>query len=225
MKKLRSSPLELSSNLMGFSIVDVNNLTSFATELVLRHIQETLEEKFDSLDTAAKFIVENEFSRFKDKSARIFPQFLARKFVDYIERYGFLNIANCDFVTDEEGLGYENIYWRIVRGGSPSDVGQIHADKWFWELNEDFFPASHTRVKVWMPLIQDDENPSLTVLPGSHKKDFNYDYHIDSHGKKRPRFLPDSGNFHLVAAPVTVGKAIVFHDSLLHGGRSTSTYE
>jgi len=224
MAKLPSTPLELSSTPAGFSIVNTDDLTSIAASLVSLHIEETLGQKFDSLENAAQFVIENDFFRFKDKPARIFAKPLAAQFVDCLKSYRFLNAIVGDFVTDEEGLGYENIYWRIVRSNSPSDVGPIHADRWFWELSQAPFPTSYSRVKVWMPLIQDDENPSLMILPESQERQFNYKYHSDSFGKKKPIFLDDLVTSAMITAPVRVGEAIIFHDGLLHGGKATGKH-
>lgn len=221
MTKLLSSPLSLSANPSGYSIVDSTDLTSVASRLVLLHISEATNQKFDSLESAAEAIILNNFSKFKDKPARIFPKRIAEEFRRHLEHHRYVSTANEDFVTDEEGLGYENIYWRLVRKNSSSDVGPVHADRWFWELGESPFPNSHTRVKVWMPLIQDDESPSLMILPESQGKDFSYDYRLDSFGKKKPVFSDDLVTSEMISAPVRVGEAIVFHDSLLHGGKAT----
>lgn len=221
MKRLPSTPLSLSTNPSGYSIVDSTELTSVASSFVLQHISESTNHKFDSLESAAEAIVLNNFSKFKDKPARIFPQHIAKEFLRRLELHGYVTTTYGDFVTDEEALGYENIYWRLVRKNSSSDVGPVHADRWFWELGDTPFPNSHTRVKVWMPLIQDDENPSLMILPESQEKDFSYDYRLDSLGKKKPVFSDDLVTSGMISAPVRVGEAIIFNDSLLHGGKAT----
>ena len=57
-------------------------------------------------------------------------------------------------ISDEENLGYGNIYWRLVRPNEFSDIGPIHRDSWFWELNKNFprpnFPFQ--RIKVWIAI-------------------------------------------------------------------------
>jgi hypothetical protein len=223
MSKLPSSPLALSSTPSGFSIVDSTNLTLVASNMVVLHINEATNNNFDSIESAAKFIILNDFSIFKDKPGRILPKDIAKQFLKHLEEDGFINTKNGDFVTDEENLEYENIYWRLVRKNSPSDVGPIHADRWFWDLAGTSFPSSHTRIKVWIPLLQDDSNPSLQILPGSQKKKYSYGFTIDSFGKKKPTFKDVEIELAMIAAPVRVGEAIVFHDSLLHGGRTTSS--
>ncbi len=221
MSKLPSSPIALSSNAAGYTVVDTKELTELASNFVLAHICESTGQNLRSLETAAALIIDNYFVKFKDKPERIFPKNLASKFVSRLENYGFLDPEAGDFVTDEEQLGYENIYWRIVRRRSASDVGPIHADRWFWDLGNAFFPTSHVRVKVWIPLIQDDLNPSLMVLPGSQGKQYSYDFKSDSLGKRKPVFRNSGIPAAMVTAPVRVGQAVIFNDSLLHGGKVT----
>lgn len=221
MAKLLSSPLSLSSTSQGFSVVDSQELTQKASDLVLEHISSAVGGDFESLKTAAEFVIRERFDDFKDKQGRIFPSTLAEAFLYSLVNYGYLNPHAGDFVTDEENLGFPNIYWRLVRKNSSSDVGPIHADRWFWDLSKADFPRSHTRVKVWMPLYQDDLNPSLLVLPGSQNQEFDYSSRRDSAGKTRPVFENIALSQRMKPAPVRVGQAIVFHDSLLHGGRVT----
>ena len=45
-------------------------------------------------------------------------------------------------VSDENNIGHGEIYWRIVRPKSPKDVGSVHADKWFWDINNDYTPQT-----------------------------------------------------------------------------------
>jgi ectoine hydroxylase-related dioxygenase (phytanoyl-CoA dioxygenase family) len=74
-----------------------------------------------------------------------------------------------------------------------------------------------------MPLIQDDANPSLKVLPGSQNIIYEYGFAIDPGGKKKPRFMNIEIEQSMIPAPITVGQAIIFNDSLLHGGTVTSS--
>ena len=43
-------------------------------------------------------------------------------------------------ITDEYNFGHGEVYWRIVRPNEKLDVGPIHADRWFWEINKDYTP-------------------------------------------------------------------------------------
>ena len=38
-------------------------------------------------------------------------------------------------ISDENNIGYGELVWRLVRPNKKDDVGPIHCDKWFWDLN------------------------------------------------------------------------------------------
>jgi hypothetical protein len=214
----RFKPLDLCSNSLGYSVINCPELTAVAQNLVTEHIANRLGKHFDTLSAAARHAIDTAFIQFKDKTTRILNKdatsnFLARLEVDFDFSVGR------DLVTDEENLGFANIYWRLVRANSPTDVGPVHADRWFWDLGWGVIPKGYRRVKIWMPLIQDDEQPSLMILPGSHEEEFAYDSREDAFGKRKPVFNNKEATARLIAASIKVGQAIVFHDNLLHGGR------
>lgn len=122
------------------------------------------------------------------------------------------------FISDEENLGRPNIYWRLVRAGSASDVGPVHADHWFWDLGHGTIPAGYRRVKMWIPLRQDPKHVGLCIGPGTHRMDFHYEK-VFKDGKFKPVFDRGPVDHLLIPAPVNVGQAVVFHDRLLHGGQ------
>jgi hypothetical protein len=223
MSKLHTSPILLSSNSEGFSIVDSEGLTALAASLVLQHINLSIGESFSNLNEASKAIAGIKFECFKEKHQRILPKALAMVLVESLKIYKYLDEAKDEFITDEENLKYENIYWRIVRPNSESDVGPSHADKWFWELNNYEFPSTHKRVKVWVPLIQNDLSPSLSISPGSHLRNYAYSARPDNNGKVKPLFSDEIVLSSMHPAPVKVGEAIIFNDSLIHGGRTTDS--
>lgn len=120
-------------------------------------------------------------------------------------------------LADEENIGREQIYWRIVRPNEKLDVGPLHADAWFWELGHGAMPKNRKRVKVWVALYCEPGLNGLRLVPGSHKKEWRY------HGEHRGGFLKpqiDEDENHLKPQLVDTkpGDAIVFHDRLLHGG-------
>jgi len=223
MSRLQNLPSELSRTKRGYSVVKCGELTIEAAHIVLQHISLRLKKDFSHLHEAARHIIENCFRDFMDKPARILPEQLAGQMLEALETAGFLNKSNSEFITDEENLGYPNLYWRIVRANQSSDVGPVHADQWFWELGDARIPDTHERSKTWLPLLQDDLSPSLLILPGSQKIDYQYDFRIDKFGKKKPTFHKENVSKSMIPAPVSVGEAIIFHDRLLHGGRSTGS--
>ena len=78
-----------------------------------------------------------------------------------------------DFVeiTDEEKLGYGNIYWRIVRPNQPRDIGALHRNSWFWEIDKtQFLPScKFKRLKVWISIYTKPGESGLLIIPKSHK--------------------------------------------------------
>ena len=155
---------------------------------------------------------------YKDKPNRLFRKASVERLLPNLISWSRSQSLDFDFITDEEGLGFPNIYIRLVRGNKSEDVGPIHADKWFWDLGKMPFPRSHHRVKIWAPLMQDDKSPALKILPGSHQMDFEYQGRLGEDNKFRPVFNSEHLEHALVKAPVRVGECIAFHDSLLHGG-------
>jgi hypothetical protein len=129
-------------------------------------------------------------------------------------------------VSDEERLGRSNFYWRITRPNEPNDVGPLHRDSWFWELDKEYkFPyEEYKRIKVWIPIYILIGKNGLLVSPGSHK-DKNIDWECEiRNGACKPKIkkLPKDMPVRLVESHN--GTAIIFDDNLLHGG-ATNTGE
>ena len=120
-------------------------------------------------------------------------------------------------ISDEEDIGHEEMYWRLVRPGTQTDVGPLHADAWFWELGHGETPANHQRVKVWIAIYCDPGQNGFRMVPGSHKRQWRY------HGEQRdglvkPRIDEDERDLDVKLFESEPGSAIVFHDRLLHAG-------
>lgn len=120
-------------------------------------------------------------------------------------------------VSDEENLGWENMYWRLVRPDSESDVGPMHADKWFWDLGHGVTPPDVKRVKVWIAIFCEKGRAGFRLVPGSHRKEWPH------HGEYRDGFtkpqidVPDD-QLDISMFDSAPGDAIIFNDQLLHGG-------
>ena len=129
----------------------------------------------------------------------------------FTEEFGPVHLA------DEEEVGREQIYWRLVRPNEASDVGPFHCDRWFWDLGHGVTPAGVQRVKIWTAIVCEPNLSGLRVVPGSHRMSFPY------HGEKRGGFVkpmidvPES-EIASVICPTKPGQAVIFHDNLLHGG-------
>jgi hypothetical protein len=196
-------------------------LRDVVQELVLEHLSAATGRRFATIADAAVFLSGDGYLTFREKAARMLPSHLFGVFQEAIRAEGLLDPAAGEFVTGEEGRGDPDVYWRLVRPDSPSDVGSIHADYWFWDLLGFDFPADMQRVKVWLPLLQDDDNPSLMVLPGSHLRDFRYTSFVNHLGHRKPQYADEDISDRMIPAPVRTGQAVIFNDRLLHGGRST----
>lgn len=151
------------------------------------------------------------------KAARIFPP----EEVEQIRQMSLLRLLETEFgeytIADEEDLQRENIYWRIVRPNEPSDVGPLHADRWFWDLGHGKMPAGVERVKVWIAVVCEPGAHGLQIVRGSHRRDWRY--HSEQHdGMNKPRIDEDSAVLNPKPVSTSAGTAVVFHDKLLHGG-------
>ena len=220
MKNQLTSLIDLATNDDGFSVIDIPEVSEKCMAIVLRHINHTLGLNLGNLDHASDEIIKNHFDKFQAKSNRMLTKDLSLELESLLRALNVL--APTDFITDEENINYPNIYWRIVRANASSDVGPVHADQWFWDLGSQSIPSSHLRVKTWIPLLQDDANPSLKILPGSQNKDYTYDSITDPWGKRKPVFSNPNIEQTMVTAPVQMGQAIIFNDRLLHGGITTA---
>ncbi len=102
----------------------------------------------------------------------------------------------------------DKIVYKSAEKASPTPP---HVDFYYW-------PNTRPKLSVWIPL--DDttaENGTLTVVPGSHKRDW-----------KMVRHAPDKGEFHnsiddgdwkdgdMVTCEIKRGSAIIFSDRLVH---------
>jgi len=151
------------------------------------------------------------------KAVRILPA----EAVEMIRRTSLVAALEAGFgpfaISDEEGLGREEVYWRLVRPDQPGDTGPIHADRWFWDLGHGTTPAGTERVKVWVAVVCEPGLSGLQVVPGSHRRSWRY--HGERRGgKMKPQIDEDVEALGASLVSTVPGDAVVFHDDLLHGG-------
>src|SRR3989338_165855 len=98
--------------------------------------------------------------------------------VSEIREMSFMKRLSREFgefsISDEEGVGWEEMYWRLVRPNQTQDVGPLHADKWFWDLGHGITPSGVKRVKVWIAIVCEPYRNGLCVVPGSHLREWHY---------------------------------------------------
>lgn len=215
----------LVDNDFGYTVIEMPTAIAPVREVLRRHVSKGI-ELFGTTDCVSFDCFVDDpriFERFRSKENRIFSAQDSSELRSYFAKdLAFLASPEI-LISDEESLGYENIYFRCVRPNQGSDVGEPHADKWFWDLGLGSMPPGHRRVKVWLPIQMDDAAPSFLVIPGSHRNQYAYGSRLGADGKQRPVFLDDASRRLLKPAPVRIGQAVVFHDELIHAGRSTNS--
>ena len=122
-------------------------------------------------------------------------------------------------ISDEEEIGYPEIYWRLVRPLPYKDIGPIHADAWFWDLGHGFTPKGHQRIKFWFSLYNETGQNGFCYVPSSHKQNFEYQSET-RHGFKKPVFDVTKHDLNIQIFKSNPGDFIIFNDKLLHGGKA-----
>jgi len=121
------------------------------------------------------------------------------------------------FISGEDGICPEEVYWRLVRPDSPRDVGPLHADEWFWRLGSWHTPEGYRRLKIWISLYSEKGKNGFKYVPGSHKKEWDFGQ-AEKSGLVKPVIREDEKSLNPIFFESDPGDAIVFHDKLLHGG-------
>jgi len=128
-------------------------------------------------------------------------------------------------ISGEENSGWQEIYWRIVRPGN-SDIGELHADKWFWDLGHGVLASNKRRIKIWIALETSAGQSGLRVAPGSHL-DPNIKYHgeVDHTGIAKPKLDEAESSLDIMNLVTNPGEFVIFHDELIHGGMVNQSNE
>lgn len=128
-------------------------------------------------------------------------------------------------ITDEENVGFGEVYFRLCRPSPFKDVGPLHADAWFWELGHGEMPKvsfETQRVKFWFCLEASESLTGFRYTPSSHTKTFDYGGE-QRDGFVKPTFHEAAHDLSIKSLKGTSGKFIIFNDRLLHGGEVLNT--
>lgn len=152
------------------------------------------------------------------KEARILPKYA----VDEIRNMSLIKSIEQEYgeieIVDEEGIGHEEIDWRLVRPNQPGDVGPFHADIWFRLLGHGLNPPPDKKaIKVWMALCCEPGLNGLKVLPHSQKKKWRYHGEF-RHNFVKPQIDEDIESLSPILLNTKPGDAVIFHEKLLHAG-------
>ena len=123
-------------------------------------------------------------------------------------------------ISDEENIGYQNIYWRLVRPIPNIDIGGMHRDEWFWKINQHYKEPDYPyiRRKVWIPIYSELGKNGLLVKPYS-QLDENLEWcakKVD--GNYKPRLVSNISEKDMKHLETEDGEMVIFHDKMLHGG-------
>jgi hypothetical protein len=120
-------------------------------------------------------------------------------------------------ISDEDDVGWEEIYFRLVRPLQRGDMGPLHADRWFWDLGHGITPPGVERIKLWVAVVCEPGRNGLRLVPGSHRREWRY-HGEERGGMLKPQIDEDEDTLNAILLPTRPGDAVVFNDGLLHGG-------
>jgi hypothetical protein len=151
------------------------------------------------------------------KKGRILPKATVdaikqMSFFDYVEK-----AMGPFYLSDEEGVGHEQICFRVVRPHRREDVGSLHRDSWFWDYYGFNVPPGIARGKVWVAVGGEPGLAGLLLAPGSQS--IPAPYHTETVNGKLA-FVPDFdiGNIGLQRYCGGLGEPVMFNYDTLHVG-------
>lgn len=116
----------------------------------------------------------------------------------------------------------DEMYWRIVRPGEPTDVGTLHADKWFHDtmkIRERVFPKDAHALKIWIPLYCEPGKNGLAIVPNSHNELEKWRYEsVEIENTSKPRLLCDESKVVTELLETPPGNIVIFNQDLVHVG-------
>jgi hypothetical protein len=151
------------------------------------------------------------------KKGRILPKAI----VDAIKEMSFFDYLRKTmgsfYLSDEEGVGHEQISFRMVRPHRREDVGSLHRDAWFWDHYGFHKPEGIARGKVWVAVCGEPGLAGLLLAPGSQK--LPAPYHTETANGKLA-FVPefDVETIGLQRYCGGLGEPILFNYNTLHVG-------
>jgi hypothetical protein len=206
----------------GFTSDEVREIR----DLIRQHVVETARElspktadaiAATDLDNYHKISSEIDHSKLLSKKGRILP----KAAVDTIKQMSFFDYVRKAvgpfYLSDEEGIGHEQICFRIVRPHRREDVGSLHRDSWFWDYYDFHTPQGIGRGKVWVPVCGQSGLAGLLLAPGS--QNVPAPYHTETVNGKLA-FVPDFDvdGVGLQRYCGGLGEPILFNYDTLHVG-------
>ena len=126
----------------GFSVIDADAASDISVirDWILKSVNKIIKSTGDAPFSDWNYFI-NYYSLypclhdfFSHKSNRLFSSRQVEALKTLIYKSTEQSIGKF-FISSEENSGYPQIYWRITRPNRPEDVGPMHKDSWFWQLN------------------------------------------------------------------------------------------
>jgi hypothetical protein len=214
--KIKDSPGFVSG--FSFSPADLSRLRDIITARWLGRIRSVARPELADQFLAIGIERYHDHGSLWNKDARLFSKEDVQEiwsmslFKDLILAFGPLTIA------DIEGLGYPEIYWRLVRPNNPQDVSGVHADSWFYTYTNDLTPEHQANlIKIWVAIFVAPGESGLKVMVDSHRSVWPHHSEI-RHGRSKPVLDVAESGLDLKVVATRPGEAIAFNIDLLHGG-------
>lgn len=115
--------------------------------------------------------------------------------------------------------GDEEIYFRLVRPFTLSDVGAPHADSWYHKIyGEEASEDLANSFKVWIPILPESGVASLSIAPKSNIQVIGFETY-KKNGAEVPG-LPDQylQEMKLQPIPMNAGELLIFPPETIHCG-------
>ena len=165
----------------------------------------------------------NEHGKVWRKVNRILPQESLKKLMESDFFSALKSQIDWFQISDEENIGYPEVYFRLVRPSPCSDIGPLHCDAWFWELGHGEMPKvpfEVQRTKFWFSLYNQNNSTGFRYVNGSHQIKLSYSAE-ERDGLNKPFFEESLYQLDIEELNRKPGSFIVFNDNLLHGGYAT----
>ena len=177
-------------------------------------------EKCKSIKDYHHYVNDENHQQLWSKTTRLFTEEEVKFILTMVMYKRLESMLGSITISDEENMGYPNIYWRLVRPWKEKDIGPVHRDEWFWILNQSYkMPKDKRRIKIWIPLAIEPGKSGLLVEENSHKRnDIEWDGE-ERHGIIKPILITNPDKLDLKLAEAKLGDGIIFHDKLIHGGK------
>lgn len=161
-------------------------------------------------------------SKLWSKDNRIFSKENVSIIIHNLTVFKILSSLFSDYIIlDLEGIGYSEIYWRLVRPNSDKDVALAHKDTWFFSSTNNLTLNNQTGIaKIWFPVCIENSVSGLAVSPKSHNIDIPHSTEL-RHGRIKPTGDEKILNsYPMKILDLKPGQAVLFDRNLLHKGIS-----